>query len=160
MAEDVARSEFYQTADNLSLVDRLALLHDKLAWLAVKYRVAQRGYGASLVPEWTTQSTDIATALSSTYTELINGYGQQLDTLDATEAVQARVELLRQGVLWTRLGLFPDANAENVLSGQLAEASRQLWTRQGNAGLTVIGQDVDGQRFYLLSGSEPAAAQQ
>ena len=160
LAEDVARSEFYQTADNLSLVDRLALLHDKLAWLAVKYRVAQRGYGASLVPEWTTQSTDIATALSSTYTELINGYGQQLDTLDATEAVQARVELLRQGVLWTRLGLFPDANAENVLSGQLAEASRQLWTRQGNAGLTVIGQDVDGQRFYLLSGSEPAAAQQ
>ncbi len=147
LAEDVARGEFYQTADTLSLADRLALLHDKLVWLAVKYRVAQRGYGVSLVPEWEAQSADIASALSSTYTELINGYGQQLDTLDATEAVQARVELLRQGVLWARLGLFPDANAEKVLSEQLAEASRQLWTRQGNAGLTVIGQDVDGQRF-------------
>ena len=143
----------------MSLADRLALLHDKLAWYVVKYRVAQRGYGVSLVPEWEAQVTDIATALSSTYTELINGYGQQLDTLDATEAVQARVELLRQGVLWTRLGLFPDANAEQTLSEQLAEASRQLRARQGNAGLTVTGQDIDGQRFYLLSGSEPGAQQ-
>ena len=112
------------------------------------------------MPEWEAQVADIAAALSSTYTELINGYGQQLDTLDATEAVQARVELLRQGVLWTRLGLFPDANAEKALSEQLAEASRQLRARQGNAGLTVSGQDIDGQRFYLLSGSEPGAAQQ
>ncbi len=160
LTEDAARDEFYRTAENLSLADRLALLHDKLAWLAVKYRVAQRGYGVSLVPEWEAQVEDIATALSSTTTELINGYGQQLDTLDATEAVQARVELLRQGVLWTRLGLFPDAGAEKVLSEQLAEASRQLWTRQGNTGLTIIGQDVDGQRFYLLSGSEPGTVQQ
>jgi hypothetical protein len=160
LAEDAARSEFYQTADKLSLADRLALLHDKLAWLGIKYRVAQRGYGVSLVPEWEAQVADIAAALSSTYTELINGYGQQLDTLDPTEAVQARVELLRQGVLWARLGLFPDANAEKALSAQLAEASRQLWTRQGNAGLTVSNQDIDGQRFYLLSGSEPGAVQQ
>ena len=160
LAEEVARGEFYQAADQLSLADRLALLHDKLAWLMVKYRVAQRGYGVSLVPEWEAQADEIASALSTTYTELINGYGQQLDTLDAAEAVQARVELLRQGVLWTRLGLFPDAKAEQALSAQLAEASRQLWMRQGNAGLTVIGQDVDGQRFYLLSGSDPGAAQQ
>ena len=160
LTEDAARGEFYQTADQLSLADRLALLHDKLAWLVVKYRVAQRGYGVSLVPEWEAQVEEIATALSGAYTELINGYGQQLDTLDATEAGQARVELLRQGVLWTRLGLFPDVNAEDALSAQLVEASRQLWTRQGNAGLTVIAQDVDGQRFYLLSGLEPGAAQQ
>ena len=160
LAEDVAREEFYLGADELDLADRLALLHDKLAWLAIKYRVAQRGYGVSLVPEWETQVEEIAGALSATFTELINGYGQQLDTLDATEAVQARVELLRQGVLWTRSGLFPDTNAEQALGEQLAEASRQLWIRQGNAGLTVIGQDVDGQRFYLLSGSDPGAAQQ
>ena len=154
LAEDVARDEFYRTAENLSLADRLALMHDRLAWLAVKHRVAQRGYGVSLVPEWEAQVADIAATRASMNTELINGYGQQLDTLDATEAVQARVELLRQGVLWTRLGLFPDAGAEKVLSEQLAEASRQLWTRQANAGLTIIGQDVDGQRFYLLSGSD------
>ena len=39
LAEEAARYEFYQTADQLSLADRLALLHDKQAWLVVKYRV-------------------------------------------------------------------------------------------------------------------------
>ena len=91
----------------MSLADRLALMHDKLAWLALKYRVTRRGYGVSLVPEWEAQVADIAAGLSGAYSELINGYGQQLDTLDATESVQARVELLRQGVLWTALRAFP-----------------------------------------------------
>jgi hypothetical protein len=157
--ENAARDEFYAGADKLALPDRLALLHDKLAWLAVKYRAAQGGYGISLVPDWETQTEEIRTALANTYTELINGYGQQLDTLDAAEAAQARVELLRQGVLWSRLGLFPD-HAEEALSQQLADASRQLWTRQGGAGLTVIGQDVGGRRFYLLAGSEPTKSQE
>ncbi len=93
--------------------------------------------------------------MAEVFTALINGYGQQLDTLDEVEGVQARVELLRQGLLWTRLGLFTD-DAEQVLSEQLAEASRQLWTRQGGVGLTLIAQDVQGVRFYLLAGSESA----
>ncbi len=156
--EDAAREEFYAGADTLPLSDRLVLLHDKLAWLAVKYRAAQGGYGISLVPDWETQVEEIRTTLASTYTELINGYGEQLDTLDASEAAQARVELLRQGVLWSRLGLFQD-HAEETLSQQLVDASSQLWTRQGGAGLTLIAQDVGGRRFYLLSGSEPTKAQ-
>lgn len=157
--EDAVRAEFYAGADNLALPGRLALLHDKLAWLAVKYRAALGGYGVSLVPDWEAQTEEIRTALANIYTELINGYGQQLDTLDALEAALARVELLRQGVLWSRLGLFPD-HAEEVLSKQLSDASRQLWTRQGGAGLTVIAQDVGGRRFYLLAGSEPAKLQE
>ena len=156
--EEVARDAFYAGSDQLALPDRLALLHDKLAWLGVKYRAARGGYGVSLVPEWESQAEDTHTALASTYTDLINGYGQQLDTLDAVEAALARVELLRQGVLWTRLGLFP-GSAEQALSEQLADASRQLWSRQGGAGLTVIAQDVDGVRFYLLAGSEPEKTQ-
>ncbi len=156
LAEDAARDAFYATADQLALPDRLALWHDKLAWLAVKSRVAQRGYGLSLVPDWEAQTADIEAALAGAFTDLVNGYGQQLDTLDATEALQARVELLRQGVLWIRLGFFGDAAAEQTLSDQLTEASRQLWLRQGNAGLMVFSQTVDGQRFYLLSGAEPA----
>ncbi len=152
--EDAARSEFYAGAEGLELADRLALLHDQMTWLSVKYRVASLGYGVSLVPEWEQQGSAIGQALAQTVTALINGYGQQLDTLDALEAVQARVELLRQGVLWSRLGLFHDQQAEALLSEQLAEASRQLWARQGGAGLTIVAQDVRGQRFYLLAGSD------
>ncbi len=158
VAEDAARAEFYAGTAALAPADRLALLHDKLAWLAVKYRVAQGGYGVSLAPDWEAQVEEIRTALANTYTELINSYGEQLDTLDPAEAALARVELLRQGVLWARLGLFPD-HAEEALSQQLLDASRQLWTRQGGAGLTLSIQDVGGRRFYLLAGSEPAKPQ-
>jgi hypothetical protein len=150
--EDRARTEFYGTATELSPADRLALLHDQVAWLTTKYRVARGGYGASFVPAWEEQADEVWAALTDAYTQLINGYGQQIDTLSPADAAQASVELLRQGVLWSRLGLLP-SNIEATLSEKLADASRQLWTRQGNAGLTVVVQDVGGTRFYLLSGS-------
>ncbi|MGQ9841000.1 MAG: hypothetical protein ACUVR4_10885 [Anaerolineae bacterium] len=157
--EDAARLEWYAGADALSMADRLPLWHDQVAWLTVKYRVAGRGYGLSLVPEWEQERAELAAALAGAYTDLINGYGQQLAQLDPLGAAQARLELLRQGVLWARLGLFPDRGAEALLSEQLAEASRQLWTRQGGMGLTIVVQDVQGQRFYLLSGADSPAGQ-
>lgn len=150
--EDRVRSEFYSAATRLSPADRLALLHDQVAWLTVKYRVARGGYGASLVPNWEQEADGVRAALAETYTRLVNGYNQQIDTLSPADASQVRVELLRQSVLWFRLGLLP-GSMEDILSEKLADASRQLWTRQGNAGLTIVAQDVDGARFYLLSGS-------
>lgn len=152
LAEDAARAELYATAEARPLAERLALLHDQIAWLTIKERVARGAYGLPLAPEWAGQAAERESALAGAFTALINGYGQQLDTLDAVEALQARVELLRQGLLWARLGLF-GGNAETLLSEQLADASRQLWTRQGGAGLTVVAQDVQGQRFYLLAGT-------
>jgi hypothetical protein len=150
--EDRVRSEFYETASGLSDADRLALLHDRVAWLTTKYRVARGDYGVSLVPAWEEDVEGVRAALAEAYTELINGYGRQIDTLSPADASRVRVELLRQGVLWSRMGLLP-ASVEDALSDKLADASRQLWTRQGNSGLTIVVQDVDGSRFYLLSGS-------
>lgn len=157
-AEDEARAELYAGADELADPDRLALLHDQVAWLTVKYRAARGAYGVSLVPAWEAQTEEIRAALVTAYTDLINGYGRQLDTLSAGDAMVGRVELLRQGLLWSRLGLFPD-HAEATLSEQLKEASRQLWARQGGAGLAIVVQEAQGQRFYLLSGSEIASSQ-
>jgi hypothetical protein len=150
--EDRVRTEFYSSATGLSPADRLALLHDQVAWLTTKYRVARGDYGVSLVPAWEDDVEGVRTALAEAYTDLINGYGRQVDTLSSADASRVRVELLRQGVLWSRLGLLP-ASVEDALSEKLTDASRQLWTRQGNAGLTIVVQDVDASRFYLLSGS-------
>ena len=153
LAEDTARQEFYGTAPELSDPDRLALLHDRIAWLTIKYRTVRNAFGAPLVPDWQSQADAIQSELSKAYTDLINGYGQQLDTLASAEASQARVELLRQGLLATRLGLFPDPAAEKLLSDQLIVASNNLWTRQGSVGLVNSVQQVQGQSYYLLSGS-------
>ncbi len=153
--EDAARKVFYDgTATGLSLADSLALLHDRINWLTIKLRVARGAYGTSLVPDWETQADGLTAELSAAYTELINGYGRQLDTLDPVEALTARVELLRQAVLWVRLGLFPDVGAEEALARQLSEASRELWLRQGGVGLTVVDQLEHGLRLYMLAGAQ------
>lgn len=149
--EDAARTAFYGTAASLALPDRLALLHDKVNWLTVKLRAARGAYGVSLVPAWEQQVDAIVAELKTAYTDIINGYGQQLATLGAVETLSARVELLRQGMLWVRLGLFPDQGAEQALSQQLTEASRDLWTRQGGVGLAIVTQQERGRVLYLLA---------
>ncbi len=154
LAEDAARTAFYDASAELAEADRLALRHDRIAWLTIKYRVAIGGFGSDLVPDWSPQADALRAELAATYTDLINGYGQQLDTLSPADASQARVELLRTGLLAVRLGLFPDPAAEKILNEQLNEAGHDLWIRQGNAGLVNTVQQVQGGRFYLLAGAD------
>ncbi len=153
VAEDAARAAFYATADARPLADRLALLHDKINWLSIKLRALKGGYGVTLVPEWEQARAEIEAELSQAYTDLVNGYGQQLDTLDPVDALTARVELLRGSMQWVRLGLFGDQTVEESLRGQLTEASKELWQRQGGAGLTIVSQDEGGLTLYLLAGA-------
>lgn len=157
-AEDAARANFYAAAADLSPADRLALLHDQIVWLSIKYRAANDGYGASLTPAWSADVAEIRRELADAYTDLINGYGQRLDGLAPADANQARVELLRQSLLATRLGLFPDPGAEPTLSEQLTDASRELWTRQGSVGLVNSVQEAQGRRIYLLAGADARRA--
>ncbi len=134
------------------------MLHDQVAWLTIKYRVARVAYGTSLVAVWEGSAPQIASQLSAAYTNLIDSYSRRLDTLAAGDAEVGRLQLLQQALLWVRLGLFP-APVESTLSAQLSSASQQLWTRRGSAGLVIITQDDDGQHFYLLSGSNAAPAE-
>ena len=152
--EDAARTAFYAAADTLSLPDRLALLHDKTNWLSIKLRALKGGFGVTLVPEWEQNRAQIEGELSQAYTDLVNGYGQQLDTLDPVDALSARVELLRSSMQAIRLGLFADPSVEPELSRQLSEASKELWQRQGGVGLTIVSQDEGGMKLYLLAGAD------
>ncbi len=154
LAEDAARSAFYDASTELAEADRLALLHDRIAWLTLKYRIATGGFGTALVPDWKPQADALRQDLVAAWTDLINGYGQQLDALSPADADQARAEILRMGLLAVRLGLFPDPAAEQILYDQLREASRALWIRQGNIGLVMARQEVEQGRFYLLIGSD------
>jgi hypothetical protein len=154
VAEDAARAAFYASADSLALADRLALLHDRINWLSIKLRALKGGYGVILAPEWEQTRPQIEAELAQAYTDLVNGYGQQLDTLDPVEALAARVELLRGSMQWVRLGLFGDQSVEESLRQQLTDASKELWQRQGGAGLTIVAQDERGLILYLLAGAD------
>ena len=155
LAEDAARMDAYARLGDLTDADRLALLYDQVAWQTVKYRVANRAYGVSLVPAWEAQAETIAQGVAAVYTELINSYGRRLDSLDKVSLDAARVELLRQGLLWSELGLFPgDAGGE--LGRQLVAASSQLRLRLGGIGLSIAVNEETGVPFYILrSGDAP-----
>jgi hypothetical protein len=156
--EDAVRARFYGREPSLSPADQLAMLHDQVAWLTIKYRVARLAYGTSLVAAWEGNAPQIASQLSAAYSNLIDSYSRRLDTLAAGDAEVGRLQLLQQALLWVRLGLLP-APVEATLSAQLSSASQQLWTRRGSAGLVIITQDADGQHFYLLSGSNAAPSE-
>ena len=151
--EDQARARFDSSEGSLTDADRLALLNDKIAWLSTKERVSSKGYGVSLVPAWENQGDEIRRALAEADTELINGYGKLLDALPEEKAATARVELLRLGLSWTRLGLFP-GQAEQALGDQLQEAAREVWRQRSESGLAIVRRDVGGHSLYLLSGVE------
>ena len=155
LAEDAARMDAYARLGDLNDADRLALLYDQVAWQTIKYRAANRAYGVSLVPAWEAQTEAIAQGVAAAYTELINSYGRRLDSLDTASLNVARVELLRQGLLWSELGLFPgDAGGE--LGRQLVEASGQLRLRLGDIGLSIAINEETGVPFYILrSGDAP-----
>jgi hypothetical protein len=130
------------------------MMHDRVAWLTLKYRVARGDFNTSLVSDWDSRADEIGSELSAAYTDLINAYGRQLDTLDAAASTQGSMQLLQQALLWVRLGLFPDqAAAEPKLRDQLVDVSQQMWTRRGGAGLVVVAQDVQGETYYLMAGS-------
>lgn len=158
LAEDAARRAFYDAATDLSASDRLALWHDQVAWLSIKARAADGGFGVNLTPEWAADPEAIRRELADAYTDLVNGYGRLLDGLAPADANLARVALLRQALLATRLGLFPDPGAEAPLSEQLTDASRELWTRQGSVGLVNALQEAPGRRIYLLVGADARRA--
>ena len=158
--EEVARDAFYAGFDQIGFapLGRRCFTTNWRGWGS-----STEPHGAATASRWCRNGRrkprTTHTALASTYTDLINGYGQQLDTLDPVEAALVRVELLRQGGVVDTAGIVPGGSAEQALSEQLADASRQLWSRQGGAGLTVVAQDVAGARFYLLAGSEPEKTQ-
>jgi hypothetical protein len=93
--------------------------------------------------------------MAANLTELVNGYGRQLDTLSAADALPARIELLRVALLWVRLGILP-GTVEKTLAEQLETAASDLWTRRGGAGLRITSQRLGERTVYVLKGGDGA----
>jgi len=135
LAEDQARGQFYQQARDgaVSLPQQTWLLADRLGWLATKLRVAQLGYGISILPEWEQKAGDIAAELGAAYTD----YAAALDAAAAalpTPADQAlqRVEnqmwLARQAErgLYTSIGMADLSERLRIVQDDVAKQVGKL----------------------------------
>ena len=126
--EDGVRHDYYdsqyQSAADASA--QVAVLRDKIRWLALKLRVARGGFGLNLVPEWEPEAKNIATELNDAFDQLFQISQQQAGAGEKAEDADRGVEdVLRDAIIAGRWGLYRDYD-ENDLRSHLAEISQRL----------------------------------
>lgn len=150
--EDAVRLGAYEarfdTATQLS--DKIALARAKVDWLNLKYRLARRAFGLSLVPEWEKQAGKIQSELSKAYEELYALYGEQAVLLPKSEQIdRAWLDILRQEIEFGRLGLYPNYPERQLLE-KLQEHTTQLKARGHDRSLRVDTIAGRGAEIFIL----------
>lgn len=115
LAEDEARTRFYQSVQEISLQQQLWLLLDQRSWLAVKARIAMGGYGMSLIPAWEEQIDAIRNELNASHS-FLNTVFDALAAAQATPLEQAmlRVEAQHWMAEQAERGLYPNAPVQDI----------------------------------------------
>lgn len=146
LAEDEAQDQFYndQRPKAASVSARLALSQGRIAWLTLKWRVAARGFGISLVPDWENKLRDLEANLRRA---LEDHYTLHLELAallpDPLAARQATMEALVDELKLSRLGLYPNA-PERGLAGDLAAAIQERIALRDDGSLYVVAATRSG----------------
>ncbi len=126
--EDAARGAFYN--QTMAAVQDpavgIAILRDRVDWLALKYRIARGAFGADLVPEWSKNASAVAQSWNEAWEALLSAYATQAGAIPNAQAVsQATEDVLRQELLALRWGGYR-AKSESDLRAELGDVARQL----------------------------------
>jgi hypothetical protein len=161
-AEEAAKAALYrQELDATSQSGRrIAVTWQWIRWLLLKYKVAARGFGLSLVPEWEAQVAEIQSELSKAYEELFFDYEDMVTALpEASLLAPGSYEVRRQVLLDGRLGRYPNYPAEQLAS-KLQDAARTLISAGSaipiyvDVGTAAGAPPGEGQLYFFFS---PAA---
>jgi hypothetical protein len=118
LVEDAAQSDMYrfaQAAPDITARAQLGFLLQRRDWLALKARIAQRGFGLSLVPEWEANAGFILQDLSTVH----NNINTTLDVIsneisDPVAQSSLRLEVLLDLARQWELGLHPDGLGADI----------------------------------------------
>jgi hypothetical protein len=115
-----------QLAGTPQLSTQISIVRARINWLSIKYRVARRGYGISLVPEWEAQADQIRADLTKSYELLFALYADLIVAMpDAAQIELATEEALRREILAGTVGRYPNYPADQRTS-QLLQATVHL----------------------------------
>lgn len=129
----------------------------QIEWLSIKYKVARKAYGLSLVPEWEEQVEQIRTELTKTYETLFALYADLIVALpEASQIDKATEERLRREILAGELGRYPNYPEEQRRQ-QLLDATNQLIITQPELNVFIGVDTIGGQTTYKLISREPGA---
>lgn len=110
-AEDAAKLQFYQGELQATTQpgNRIRVEWQLIRWLTLKYRVAVRGWGMSIVPEWEPLAAEIQASLSKSYEDLLFDYEDLVAGMPTADLVgPGSYEVRRELALAGRLGQYPN----------------------------------------------------
>ncbi len=128
LEEDRLRLQYYERELAASPAPdvRVALLRDRVKWLAIKYRVAHGDMAAPLVQQWQKDAAAIRNAWSDAWADLFKWYESQAAAIPNSQAVsQATEDVLREELSAIRWGWYR-GGSEDELHATLADLSRQM----------------------------------
>lgn len=141
--EDLLRGAYYASRladENLPPHERAATAWDQARWLALKHRVAADLYGVTLVSNWKAELPAIRTLTRDAFAQTINLTNEYVQTLPADQRGPATYHLYVRGLMWARLGLYPDAD-QVFLANALNDALVAWQPVGGPYAVAVIGED-------------------
>ncbi len=151
VAEDAARMKVYNApTDKLPLAQKAALVRARIEWLSLKYRVARRAFGASLMPDWEDKVDEIRSQLAKAYEDFYSLRSEQAVTLPKTKDIElAESFLLRRHILAGRLGLYPNFPEEDFVD-KLNDSTDKLIANQPHTSLRLKVEGAVDRFFYRL----------
>lgn len=152
MTEDQLKMPFYEQEieNSTQLSKKIDATMAKINWLSTKYRIARRGYGLSIVPQWETQAEQIRANLTKSYETLYALYADLIVALpDVAQIDKATEERLRSEILAGEIGRYPNY-PEEQRRAQLLNATEQLIKTQPEIGVFVGTGSVENKKLYTL----------
>lgn len=152
IAEDQAKLPYFdsQLTATSQLSVQISIVQARINWLAVKYRVARRGYGISLVPEWEAQVEAIRADLTKSYELLFALYADLIVATPNAEQIDlATEEILRREILAGTLGRYPSYPAEQRIA-QLLQATAHLVESRPGGEMRVVVLPYAGVDSFVL----------
>jgi hypothetical protein len=152
LAEDAAKLALYrQTLESTTQPGKRIDVHwQTIHWLTVKYQVALRGFGLTLVPEWEAQASSIQSALSKAYEDLFFDYEDLVTALPEASLMGPGSYVVRRQMNQSgRLGQYPNYPAQQM-ADKLREAVANLIASGAGQQLFVdVVAENGGLRFFL-----------
>ncbi|MCS7285946.1 MAG: hypothetical protein NZ653_02210 [Anaerolineae bacterium] len=115
--EDHARLSLYREkiSSEGALAQKAGWVLEKISWLTLKYRIAVRGFGVSLMPEWERNAGAIRRELSRSYEELFALYAEEAVSFpQPQETAKAWIEIATLKAYYVLNGFYADVPLEKI----------------------------------------------
>lgn len=152
LREDALKTQFLTTrlAAEPQLSNKVDLVQAQINWQSIKYRIARKGFGLSLVSEWESQEAQIRAELAASYALLYRFYADVIIAIpNVADIDRATEEVVRSQILAGLLGQYPDYPSEQLQLQLLQIVTRLIETQPGTS-LRVSYVSIEGMVYYTL----------